>query len=82
MQLFNNGSSGNYEPYKVGALKIKSATVVYSEEFCIECDKVMPFIDYTACLGCSCFNPFGDFYDDSISEEEWEEYFRINRKTL
>jgi len=42
----------------------------------------MPFIDYTACLGCGCFNPFGDFYDDNINEDEWEEYFRINRKTL
>lgn len=70
------------DEYKVGELTVGCTGLLYSEEFCCECDKIREFINCTACIGCGSFNPFGDYYDDSISEQEWEEYFIKHGKRI
>jgi len=67
--------------YKVGEIKIKSTLPYsYTEEFCIECDSVKPFIGGHICLYCGSFGPVGDFHDEDITEAEWEEYIRVHLK--
>ncbi|NML70011.1 hypothetical protein HHL23_09380 [Chryseobacterium sp. RP-3-3] len=42
-------------------------------EFCLECDKVTPFIDWV-CLYCGCDTPFGNYDDDDRPSEQDDEY--------
>ena len=49
-------------------------------EFCLECDKVTPFVNTLKCLYCGCDSPFGEFYDDNINERQMNEY--LNKNTI
>lgn len=69
--------------YKIGEVKIQCTfPFSYTEEYCQECDKIRPFASGHLCLYCGSFGPFGDFHDEEITEEEWDEYIRTHLKTI
>lgn len=49
---------------------------IYIVEFCIECNKDNIFLHGCYCISCGSNTPFGDWYDDNIKFDEWEEYFK------
>ena len=46
-------------------------------EFCVLCDCDRSYIHGFYCLYCGSNNPFGDYHDDSISDDEINEYIRL-----
>jgi len=44
-------------------------------EFCIECDKVTPYVEWI-CIYCGGDTPFGEWSDDDITMEDVENYHK------
>lgn len=59
---------------------MKSLDAIF--EFCNECEEVTPFVGTFKCLFCGCDSPFGNFYDDEITQNELDDYIRTNTKSI
>jgi len=76
---FRTPEINSYLPREV---KIKCVgTVTYTDEYCIECDKIRPYLE-GKCLYCGGDNPVGEWCDDNITQLEWDKYFKEYGKRI